>query len=382
MKLILHIGMHKTGTTALQAALADHRTSLLRHGVLYPRVSFHPTNHNFLARLLLEEDARPTRGLLSLYGEQAHSLTKTFLESGWAQIKHQVDKHEPHTVILSGENMFRGLGTGDPVAFKARLLELTDDIQVIAYVRQPSRHYLSAIQQDLKASSRFPPPAAASIRKTLETSEQLFGRRPKVLAYERGLLQEGDITSDFLDHLFPKLGPVIPRASSAVLNESLSAESMAILQDYRCVNYPEADDHFTVDSVRLRRLLQRIEQRHGLYRRPALIAEVGHYIDQASVDLLWLEENYGIRFQGVDYSAIKEFPENPYQSLNKVSDICVVDAAHKQRILMLAAHALLPQRWFKLPNRLRMWAHKNYGGSQILQRARAGLRRLRDSFVR
>lgn len=34
--IALHIGVHKTGTTALQAALADARPELVRHGVLYP----------------------------------------------------------------------------------------------------------------------------------------------------------------------------------------------------------------------------------------------------------------------------------------------------------------------------------------------------------
>lgn len=34
--VLLHIGVHKTGTTAMQAALADARTELLAAGVLYP----------------------------------------------------------------------------------------------------------------------------------------------------------------------------------------------------------------------------------------------------------------------------------------------------------------------------------------------------------
>jgi hypothetical protein len=34
--IALHIGIHKTGTTALQAALADARPELAAHGVLYP----------------------------------------------------------------------------------------------------------------------------------------------------------------------------------------------------------------------------------------------------------------------------------------------------------------------------------------------------------
>ena len=34
--IALHVGVHKTGTTALQAALADARPELIQRGVLYP----------------------------------------------------------------------------------------------------------------------------------------------------------------------------------------------------------------------------------------------------------------------------------------------------------------------------------------------------------
>jgi len=34
--VLLHVGLHKTGTTALQVALADARTDLAAHGVRYP----------------------------------------------------------------------------------------------------------------------------------------------------------------------------------------------------------------------------------------------------------------------------------------------------------------------------------------------------------
>ena len=34
--VLLHVGVHKTGTTAIQAALADARPELRRAGVLYP----------------------------------------------------------------------------------------------------------------------------------------------------------------------------------------------------------------------------------------------------------------------------------------------------------------------------------------------------------
>ena len=38
-ELLLHVGLHKTGTTALQVALADARPDLERVGVRYPGTS-------------------------------------------------------------------------------------------------------------------------------------------------------------------------------------------------------------------------------------------------------------------------------------------------------------------------------------------------------
>ena len=38
-EVLLHVGLHKTGTTALQVALADARLDLEQHGVCYPGTS-------------------------------------------------------------------------------------------------------------------------------------------------------------------------------------------------------------------------------------------------------------------------------------------------------------------------------------------------------
>lgn len=381
MKLLLHIGMAKTGTTALQTAFANQRALLLRHGVLYPETDFHSSNHCFLDGFM-----RPpklfTRRTLYAFGGKDPDYISNLLETNWVQIKRQINKHNPHTVILSGETMFRGFETGNSGAFKSRLLELTDEIQVVAHVRQPSRRYLSDVQERLKRSSSFPPPAAASFRKTLEICESLFGRKPIVLAYERDLLLEGDITSDFLGRLLPELGPVIPQVSSPALNESLSAESMALLQDYREAIYPGADNLFVDDGAHLGPLLRQVETNHDFRQRPVLRAGIGHFIDHASVDLLWLEKNYGIRFGGIDYSAIKESPDNPYRSFSTVSDICVVDDARKLRILMHATNSLMLQRARALSYRLRIWSYRYPALGRILQWRRTGLRRLRATFSR
>lgn len=74
MKLVIHAGIHRTGTTSLQGFLADNREVLLRHGVTYPGEG---RNHQPLAWSLKQgrgkaadvEDAAGTGGTVVLSAE-------------------------------------------------------------------------------------------------------------------------------------------------------------------------------------------------------------------------------------------------------------------------------------------------------------------------
>ena len=49
-KIILHVGLHKTGTTSLQSYFGKNRKELKSLGVLYPEFSinnFTPNNHSW-----------------------------------------------------------------------------------------------------------------------------------------------------------------------------------------------------------------------------------------------------------------------------------------------------------------------------------------------
>src|SRR3954469_20791773 len=50
--VLVHIGMHKTGTTAMQSLLAQQRHSLLAQGVLYPGAR---DDHHHYARSLTQQ---------------------------------------------------------------------------------------------------------------------------------------------------------------------------------------------------------------------------------------------------------------------------------------------------------------------------------------
>ena len=50
MKVVIHIGVHKTGTTFLQAALTRNRGSLLERGVYYRPIGNGQTSHYVIVK--------------------------------------------------------------------------------------------------------------------------------------------------------------------------------------------------------------------------------------------------------------------------------------------------------------------------------------------
>lgn len=361
MKLILHVGMSKTGTTALQTFMSNNRSQLAKHGILYPSVNSSPENHNFLSLFLRQNDFTPRKFLSIYHGNK--ELMMSDAELNWQQIKTQINKYKPSIMILSGEQIFRGFQVGDVSAFRSRLKELASDIQVVLYVRKPSAHYLSLAQQSLKASSRVPLLGNLSFRKVIETIEENFKIKPIVIEYNRSKLYKEDIRSDFIQRSLPDMQLELDYSYSGDINESLSAESMAILQDFRAVNYPQLDNIFTPDSQVLVNVLQNLEKKYKLNKRPVLIKEVADFIDYSCLDLRFLEENYGIRFSGIDYDCIAktEFKSN---SSMKVADICIVDEENKSKILMLALKELTKPKRI-LPNSLHIWIQRRVGSFYI-----------------
>lgn len=97
MRIILHIGQSKTGTSSIQSFLTKHGAQLLQSGVLYPYpkvngLGIELGSHNALADALAQKIRYP--GLSD--------------KDYFAQFFESAERHKCHTMILSGEHFFGG----------------------------------------------------------------------------------------------------------------------------------------------------------------------------------------------------------------------------------------------------------------------------------
>jgi len=136
-KLLLHIGQHKTGTTAIQHFLADRRNELDGLGILYPHTGCHGNQHSLFAGVFLGDHAflpkdrpRSLKNLVSKLLDEARNA---------------------HSIILSSEVLWE-LGLTSRSAFIDLLdsLSANFDMRIIYFVREPEELQWSMLKQTLR----------------------------------------------------------------------------------------------------------------------------------------------------------------------------------------------------------------------------------------
>jgi len=182
MQLVIHAGIHRTGTTSLQRTLARNRAALLARGVAYPGEA---PNHQGLVWELV-------RG-----------------QSGAREVLALVEEAGAPRAVLSGEDFAIHQDLGWLAAVAARV-----DTRAVLYLRRQDHWLMSWYNQHVKwpfdrKKSRMDP---AAFLATLEDFhwldyERLLGRWGAALGQDRvgvAVLERGqveDVTADFLARL-------------------------------------------------------------------------------------------------------------------------------------------------------------------------------------
>jgi len=225
LKLIIHAGTPKTGTTSIQAYLDKKQGKLRRKGILYPH------NHKKIHNPNAPKHQWFEKNLVTTHLEQ-------FLEN-FKSIIAQV-KEDTHTIILSSEGIYN-YWWDFPDASKAMLKELGKhfDMQIWAWFREPlgfiEDYYKQCIRnpqvtgnpcygKDLSFAEMLDIPwftQHLDYQGFLSECQSLFGEK-NVFAFE----YEGDVVQKFIqklglttsgDNAMPRRNPSLNNASIVLL---------------------------------------------------------------------------------------------------------------------------------------------------------------------
>ena len=195
MKIILHIGAWKTGSSAIQLFMSEAQEALRAHGAATFADASSKDGQQLMLRRLCEPDEEAAKLVAEIEGFKAAGV-QTFVLSNehfWPLPMHSIQK--------MGE----------------RLGAISDDVRVLIYIRPQDEMWRSLYAQQAKkfyvrtgaalwGTNDFLPSVFAEralhYHQTLQLFADVFGQEAiAVRHYDRGAFAGGDIVTDFLSFL-------------------------------------------------------------------------------------------------------------------------------------------------------------------------------------
>lgn len=212
-KLVLHMGMHKTGSSSIQTALDGYRGGGFEYAPLLPISPAYDdaSNHSFQIRVAFVGSFQKLGNFLGeSVDEAAFQTMRTQCRAALAAC---LERSKASALIISAEEITRFdvdemQAMGD--FFRAHGWAAT----VYAYVRNPYDYVSSATQEIVKSGHAGDNLHPLSYRENFGPAEAVFGA-DKVLyrLYRRESLVDGDSVADFCDWI-----GVTRRAPSALFS--------------------------------------------------------------------------------------------------------------------------------------------------------------------
>ncbi|WP_103257284.1 hypothetical protein [Tabrizicola aquatica] len=294
MRLLLHLGQVKTGSTALQQGLHGASRDLRARGVLYPRFGGRAIAHHALLPLCEDPNRLPAWSLQDQGGAETAALHAWEV---WNRTCEAVLADPPKVMVLSSELLIQHTRPRAKQRLADILAELTPDLMPVIYVRHPVAHFRARLQEWLKVESAPLPVVEPTLRAAILDCESSFGTPPHLVAYDRAGLLGGGIVRDFAtrflaDHLCPDDLP------QAEVNAGLSAEALVLLARLRA----EAG-HVPDSARRVARLiapLAALDRSDPPDRPLTLLPDVAQAVLRAATCHHWLAETGRLHLPGLD----------------------------------------------------------------------------------
>ena len=293
MHILLHIGLAKTGTTALQNFLYEHRDELESRGIYYPTHQAMGQLRGMNHRIVLSHIAIEALAQGSIPGnafpenalKQNPNRLKAPFDRFWTTTLNHIRTRKPKLLILSCEGLGQPFeATASPGALiqlrsllEAALTtaghapkEISSRTTVIAYLRSPLPHLKSRAQQkfrfqtEVSASTLFPP-----IDAIFESYEHVFNQPVSVQSADRSALINGDSVADFVYKYVPdaldllKSGPSVYGTNQSLDTATLWALNQWLAQSPQWI--PKA--LYPPLRARMKNMCFEYSQKHCLFER-------------------------------------------------------------------------------------------------------------------
>lgn len=195
MKLILHIGAPKTGTTAIQAVLRLNKDIIETAGGFFLDADARALTTRYANpgnRLVLQERLR--------HGDMA--TAEAWSEGQWTWFESEIDRRRPDFAVVSSEHFINSRHFDQMLQrFRIRFAEVV----AIGYVRDPVDLYPSGLDQRIRGGAsltQLPTPRdfPYGVDRKLKRVRALIGAENLIVRnFARGNLRDGDVGADFLD---------------------------------------------------------------------------------------------------------------------------------------------------------------------------------------
>ena len=180
-RVIFHVGPPKTGSSAIQQFLHQHRQQLMASGVLYPA---HSVDENGISSGNAREICAPDpEGRLALDHQKLSNVLNAF-----------ENNPEAHILLLSSESFFRIMDD---------IIQAVPDAEIICFLRNPVEFQLSIYNQSVKRHGNqkpFAPGKRLNLgqwESILKTANQLEARHLHCFAYKNHG-EKGNVITDVL----------------------------------------------------------------------------------------------------------------------------------------------------------------------------------------
>ena len=313
MKLIIHIGAQKTGTTTIQSFLKLNNKNLIKQGILIPQSIAYKNsfNHRWLCSFAYEDNNfNKIRSL-----KEIDNLGNLLISEKILEFKEEIKKNHSDLCIISSEHLSLELQNIDKINKLKNVLEdIFDDIKIVIYIRKPLKQAISLLSTCIRNGQyinnwyrNYPLKPKRfrrrnNIKKILKLWESNFPKNLVVRIFESEQLYENDLLKDFC-----KICKIDYKDNFLKPNKENSSLDLKQMQYINYLNKLIKSKSIDISSLKYKKITNYIRKniRSKKFFKPSKVEYV-KFEDCFKKDEAWIRKKY--------------FPNRELVWLNDISD--------------------------------------------------------------